>query len=232
MNTRPTHCLSFRRSRKLTAPIYQVENNFDLDKQGESDDLENDDCSVEDHHGLDYIGNEYNSERGDSTDDVSDNGGENDEEKIDVAAKVPQHQAKEPYTTRVGLPSSYRFHIDLTDILGRHRTDLKLYDEIIDLVQNHSNRRELKFSSNGLRDRKGFIKKLQESFDSSSMRPKDIDVELSSGEIATVSVFDIEAMILSLIQDKSLMKEENLGSGYSLHTGKSTEPSTRRYSYW
>ena len=62
----------------------------------------------------------------DSSDDVSDDGGENDEEKIDVAAKVPQHQAKDPYTTHVGLPSSYRFQIDITHILGKHRTDFKL----------------------------------------------------------------------------------------------------------
>ena len=109
-----------QKKQKATAPIYQAEDNFDLDKQDESDHLENDDYSVEDHYGLDYIGNEYNSGRGDSTDDVSDNGGENDEEKIDVAAKVPQHQDKQPYTTRVGLPSSYGVQIDLTDILGRH----------------------------------------------------------------------------------------------------------------
>ena len=49
---------------------------------------------------------------------------------------------------------------------------------------------------------------------------------MSNGEEVTMSVFDVEAMILSLLQDPELMKEENLVSDYNLHTGKPTRPVT------
>ena len=58
------------------------------------------------------------------------------------------------------------------------------------------------------------------------MKPNDVNVDLSGGGQATVSVFDLEAMILSLLLDESLMKEENLAPGYDLHSGKPTEPVT------
>ena len=56
------------------------------------------------------------------------------------------------------------------------------------------------------------------------MKPVDIDVELTNGEIATVSVFNVEAMILSLLKDENLMKKENLAEGHDLHRGKSIGP--------
>ena len=40
------------------------------------------------------------------------------------------------------------------------------------------------------------------------------------GSNATVSVFDIDHMILSLITDESLMAEDNLADGYDIFTGK------------
>jgi hypothetical protein len=38
-------------------------------------------------------------------------------------------------------------------------------------------------------------------------------------------VFDIEVMILSMLSDPELMKEENLAKGVDIFTGKETEPS-------
>ena len=143
---------------------------------------------------------------------------------IDNTAKAPPEEAKPPYRAQVGLPKSYCFQIELANILGRHRTDLKLYDEIVDLVKNHSDGNHLKFSSFALKNREHFITALERSFDSSRMKPKDIDVELASGGKVTVSVFDLEAMILSLLHNESLMNEENLVRGYDLHTGNPTVP--------
>ena len=53
-----------------------------------------------------------------------------------------------------------------------------------------------------------------------------MNVELTGGKIATVSVFNVKATILSLLQDKSLMSEENLAQGYDLFSGKPTKNST------
>ena len=55
------------------------------------------------------------------------------------------------------------------------------------------------------------------------MKPKDIDVKLTSGATATVSMFDLQAMILSLLSDDTLTKEENLADGYNHLTGYRTD---------
>ena len=49
---------------------------------------------------------------------------------------------------------------------------------------------------------------------------------MSGGKVATVSLFDIDAMILSLLQHKSLMSEGNMAQGYDLFSGKPTKNST------
>lgn len=136
--------------------------------------------------------------------------------------KCPKEEAELPFTTRAGIPTCSRFQIDLADILGRHRTDLTLYDELIDLIKSYSSDREMKFSSINLKKRRGFIKSLEETFKSQKMKPEDVTVKLSHGKQTTVSVFDIEAMIVSLLTDETLMKEENLAEGYDLHSGRST----------
>ena len=51
------------------------------------------------------------------------------------------------------------------------------------------------------------------------MKPQHQNVRLSDNSIATVSTFDIEHMILSLLNDESLMSSENIAEGYDLHTG-------------
>ena len=53
------------------------------------------------------------------------------------------------------------------------------------------------------------------------MKPKDVVVNLTFGGQATISIFDLEIMILSLLNDSSLMQPKNLAQGYDVFTGKS-----------
>ena len=108
-------------------------------------------------------------------------------------------------------------------MLGRHHTNLSLHDEIIDFLKDHSDRKYLKFSTENLMHQKSFTKKLEHSPESTPMKPKDIDVKLTSGATSTVSVFDLQAMSLSLLSDDTLMKEENLADEYNYLTGHRTE---------
>ena len=54
---------------------------------------------------------------------------------------------------------------------------------------------------------------------------------LSNGTKATVSVFDIKHMILSLLNDESLMDDKNLAGGYDIFTGNvdATHPDNQKY---
>ena len=130
-----------------------------------------------------------------------------------------------PYNTKMRLASSNAFQIKLNNILSKHRTDLSLHDELIDLFQEHCEGDRLDFFGRDLRPRKGFIKLLEDIYKTTPMKPKNISVKLNSGS-ATVSVFDVEAMIMSILTDDNLMKSENLAPGYDFLTGKPTTKPT------
>ena len=81
----------------------------------------------------------------------------------------------------------------------------------------------MKFAADNLKNRKDFITKLENTIGATSLKPNDVHVTLSNGEVVTVSVFGMEAMILALLHDENLMKDENLAPGYDLFTGMSTD---------
>ena len=143
--------------------------------------------------------------------------------------RMPTKFSEDPYivdTSQCGIPLAYRFQIDLADLFANRRVPLALYDDVINLMKSYSNSRgQLNFSTDTLKDRAGLLSRLEKIFQSSPLEPEEVDVTLSNGAEATVSVFDIEAMILSLLKDDELMKEENLVPGYDLHSGKPTSPS-------
>jgi hypothetical protein len=64
------------------------------------------------------------------------------------------------------------------------------------------------------------MKKLEKSLEVSALKHDDVEVKLSSGGVASVSVFDLEAMITSLLTNKRLMTEENFADGLNIFTGK------------
>jgi hypothetical protein len=55
------------------------------------------------------------------------------------------------------------------------------------------------------------------------LKPKDILVNLNGGRQASVAVFNLEAMILSLVLDDRFMHPDNIADGYDLFTGKSMD---------
>ena len=134
----------------------------------------------------------------------------------------PLYESETTYQQDIGIPNAWKFMVDLTDMIDKRRVDLKLQEDFNNLLKKHTIKNVLKFSPSNLQSRQGFINSaLEKSFASKGLRPKDVNVKLTGGNEATVSTFDVEAMILSLLHDEELMKEENLAPGYDLHTGKS-----------
>ena len=135
----------------------------------------------------------------------------------------PTSQSLKPYNSIASLPPNYQFQIDLQDILSNHRTDLKLQDEIVGLLQNYSHDEKLTFSTATLSSRASFMTKLERTMNTSSLKHDDVIVNLTSGTAATVSVFNLEAMIMSMLSDDQIMNPKNIAQGYNLFTGKSVE---------
>ena len=68
--------------------------------------------------------------------------------------------------------------------------------------------------------RKKFNTKVEKTFQTEGLKPTHENILLSDGSHATITIFDIEYMILSLLTDDHLMKDDNLAEGYDLFTGK------------
>jgi hypothetical protein len=135
---------------------------------------------------------------------------------------VPTVNSGLPYNRNAPLPPSYQFQIKLQMILDHHRINLTVHNEIIDLVKRYSSTEDnsLPFSSELLLVQKHFMKKLEKSLEVSKVKHDDIEVKLSSVGVASVAVFDLEAMIMSLLMDERLMTEENFADGLNIFTDK------------
>ncbi len=129
-----------------------------------------------------------------------------------------------PFHLQAGLPPSFRFQLQLSSICKQHRTDLKLQEEIIALIQQHFIDRALAFSSDYLQNRSAFVKSLGKNFQTDTLKHKDVIVPGAKDGSNSVTVFSLEAMILSLLLDNSIMHPDNIAEGYDLLTGKSTGP--------
>ena len=73
--------------------------------------------------------------------------------------------------------------------------------------------------------RNSLPKKLEAALGSDALKPKDVTVELSNETTATVSVFDLEAMILSLLMDETLKRDEHMAEGYDYFIRNTKETS-------
>ena len=139
-------------------------------------------------------------------------------------SKAPITKATKPFNINAALPSCVTFQMELARICDRHRTNLKLFTEVNQLIKKHSIGRELSFSSDNLANRNRFVKKLGTCFQTETLKHKDISVPLELGGYAVTPVFDLEAQIMSLLLDESLMHPDNLAEGYDIFTGKATGP--------
>ena len=81
----------------------------------------------------------------------------------------------------------------------------------------------MSFSPGCLKNCGPFIQSMEEIFHTSTMKPNDVTVDLASGGKATVSIFNVEAMILSLLHNETLLKQENIARDYNIFTGKPTK---------
>ena len=129
-----------------------------------------------------------------------------------------------PYDPNCVMPLSYCFQLDLIHALSKHRINLNVHDEIIQVIKKHSSDCKLNFSSYNLLNRKPFLTKIERDLSSTILKPKDILVNLNGGRQASVAVFNLEAMILSLVLDDRFMHPDNIADGYDLFTGKVNGP--------
>jgi hypothetical protein len=133
---------------------------------------------------------------------------------------IPSKESELPFDLDTPMPQNTLFQLDLLNILSQHRTNLKVHDEIISVIKKRSNDNSLTFSSHNSKTRSSLLKDFKWNMDTAKLKPQDVDVNLTFGGQATISVFDLETMIMSLLTDPTLMQPKNIAHGYNLFTGK------------
>jgi len=121
-------------------------------------------------------------------------------------------------------PPGVKFCIHLQHIISSHRgVDLALYDEIVDLIKFHATTQDTDFSTNKLYHRNELSKTLTELYNLQALKPKLHSVVLSDSTTVTVPVFDVKAVILSILHDPQRMQSHNFAPGYDIYTGRPTD---------
>ncbi len=64
--------------------------------------------------------------------------------------------------------------MELARVCDRHRTNMKLFTEVNQLIKKHSIGRELSFLSDNLANRNRFVKKLGTCFQTKTLKHKDV----------------------------------------------------------
>ncbi len=114
--------------------------------------------------------------------------------------------------------------MELARICDRHRTDMKLFNEVNQLIKQHSIGRQLSVLTDNLTTRLSFIKNLGTSLKTERLKHDDVKVPLAVDGNAITAVFNLEAQILSLLLDDSLLHPDNIADEYNIFTGKATGP--------
>ncbi len=133
---------------------------------------------------------------------------------------ISSKESELSFNLEAPMPCNTQFQLDLLNILSQHCTDLKVHDEIISVIKRHSNDQSLTFSSHNLKTRSSLLKDLKQNMDTAKLKPQDVDINLTFGSQATIPVFDLETMTMSLLTDATLMQPKSIAHGYDLFTGK------------
>ena len=124
------------------------------------------------------------------------------------------------------LPPATLYQIHLERTIRSHRNvDLSITEHCNDVVCLHL-RRGVDIANSKLMSRSSLVKALADGYNLNHLKPKICSVKLCSGNMAHVAVFNLRAQIMSILQDRKLMKWENFANGYNPFTGEATGPLT------
>jgi hypothetical protein len=82
-----------------------------------------------------------------------------------------------------------------------------------------------------MQTRKAFLRSIEHGHNGYGLQPTNMNVRLHDNSRVTVPIFNIKEMIISLLTDKSLMRESNFAEGYNVLTGAvdKDHPSNSKY---
>jgi hypothetical protein len=125
-------------------------------------------------------------------------------------------------------PPDIAFQVHLMSQLNKHRgNDLNIVHEIITCMKSHAVHHNFDFSTLQILSRKQLVQLLTEYYQMDFLKPRLHSVPLSGGTVATMTVFDVKALLIAFLNDPYKMRKENFESNYDIFTGKTINPQSR-----
>ena len=132
-----------------------------------------------------------------------------------------------PFRRRANLPNGVVYQLHMMNILNSHRQiDLNLFSEINDCVKYHAQEHKVDFATTKMYNRDELVRISTEVYNLHGMKPKLNRVKLSDNTEAVVPSFDVKTMLLSILNDPTRMRWENIASNYDPFTGRPINPVT------
>ncbi len=134
-----------------------------------------------------------------------------------------------PLLRRKIMMAVTKLQVMLNDLLIKHKASLLLYDEICELFNSYLASPYFdRFAK--LKSRKSLLRYPEKTQNTECLQPINGTVRLHDNALVTVPVFDTKHMIISLLNDPSLMKEQNFAEGYNVFTGEvHNHPDNNKY---
>ena len=120
------------------------------------------------------------------------------------------------------LSAEYIAQLQISKLFNENKASIKMHDELIDIINAYIDTLHPP-PPRKLLHHKQFLEKMEKKFDTSDLQPTYGSVRLTNNSLVTVPVFNMKAMILSILHDEQLMREENFAPGLDIFTG-STDP--------
>ena len=163
-----------------------------------------------------------NNQEDDSTTDSDDDGYSRSDDSMSCDDPIPSYDKPIFSQKQPHLSAAYQLQVHLNSLFDKNKASVQMYDKMVKLFNAYISSPQ--FSKNTLlRPRKYFISESEELFSIQALKPRNGTVKMTDNTLVTVPVFDAKAMILSILHDPILMREENFAEGYDIFTGAEIE---------
>ena len=102
--------------------------------------------------------------------------------------------------------------------------DLNMFNEIITCIKKHAVHHAVDYTTLQILSQKQLVELLTRYYRLDFLKPILRTITLSNGTLATMTIFDVKALLIAFLNDPLKMREENFASNYDIFSGKAKSP--------
>jgi len=109
--------------------------------------------------------------------------------------------------------------------MNKHQgNDLNMFNEIITCIKKHVVHHAVDYTTLQILSQKQLVELLTRYYRLDFLKPILCTITLSNGTLATMTIFDVKALLIAFLNDQLKMQEENFASNYDIFSGKAKSP--------